>query len=210
MGSGGLPSELDPRHWQQTGAEVLEHGLPDLPSRLTYEMWIPLSYWSVGCCGVVAFMFFLPDHEDGHMRATTTLMHYTREDGRWAPPQGDLFSAWSANDGFDPITDPDDRRHLDGSTITYGQFSPRDRHEPGRPASAAIGHVSPEVKYLAVIQDAQQDYRRLQSHFGTYLVCVEHPGPFGVAAFDSTGKLMEVLPYPPLGYQLHQRHRTGT
>jgi hypothetical protein len=37
--------------------------------------------------------------------------------------------------------------------------------------------VSPEVKYLAVIQDGQQDYRPLQSHIGTYLVCLEKPGP---------------------------------
>jgi len=176
-GSGELPRELDPRHWRQTGAEVLENGLPELPSRLTYEMWIPLCYWAGGCCGVVAFMFFLPDHEDGHMRSTTTLMRYTRQDDRWLPPPSTQFFGHSSNDGFDPVADPDYSRHLDGSTMTYGQFSPRDSHEPGRPASTALGHVSPEVKYLAVIQDGRYDYRPLQSHFGPGLYAWNSQAP---------------------------------
>jgi len=205
-----LPSELDPRHWRQTGARVLEHGLPDLPASLTYEMWIPLGYWTGGCCGVVAFMFFSPDHEDGHMRPMTSLMPYSREDGRWVPPPGNTFAAGGIKDGFDPVTDPDYSRHLDGSIMTYGTFSPRDSHEPGRPASTALGHVSPEVKYLAVIQDGEQDYRPLRSHFGTYLVCVEKQGPFDVAAFDGDGRLLQILQHPSPMYLRHRSRSANT
>jgi hypothetical protein len=209
-GPGALPPELDPRHWRQTGAQVLEGGPPELPSRLTHQMWIPLCCWAGQCCGVVAFMYFAPDHEDGHMRPVTTLVPYTREDGRWVAPQGNSFYGYSNNDGFDPLSDPDDRRHLDGSTMTYGRFSPRGSHQPGRPASTAVGHVSPEVRYLAVIQDGQQDYRALHSHFGTYLVCVEKPGPFDVAAFDSDGKLLDVHQYPHPMHRLHRRRSADT
>ena len=204
---GELPPELDPRHWQQTGAQVLENGLPGLPSQLTYEMAIPLCYWSAGCCGVVAFMFFWPDHEDGRMEPSISVIPYSREDGRWVPPQGDTIYGWSPNDGFDPIVDPDYSRRTDGSTMTHGSFSPRASHQPGQPASTAFGHVSPEVKYLSVIQDGQQDYRRLQSRFGTYLVCVEEQGPFDMAAFDSDGKLLDIMSYPTPAYQLQQRMR---
>src|SRR5262249_12297957 len=127
-------------------------------------------------------------------------MSFARDDGRWVPPQGERFFGYSSNDGLDPVADPGYRRHLDGSTITYGQFSPGNGHEPGRPAGTAFGHVSPEVKYLAVIQDGQEDYRPLRSHFGTYLVCAEKQGPFDVAAFDSDGRLLSVLQYPhPMG-----------
>ena len=41
-----LPAELNPRHWLQTGAEVIEHGLPELPPRLNYQMVIPFCYWA--------------------------------------------------------------------------------------------------------------------------------------------------------------------
>jgi hypothetical protein len=210
MGSGELPPELDPRHWRQTGARVLEHGLPDLPASLTYQMWIPLCYWTGECCGVVAFMFFSPDPEDGHIRPLTTLMPYSREGDRWVPLPGNIFAAGGINDGFDPVIDRDYSRHLDGSTMTYGTFAPRDGHEPGRPASTALGHVSQEVKYLAVIQDGRQDYRPLQSHFGTYLVCVEKPGPFDIGAFDRDGKHLETLQHPSPMYRRHRNPSADT
>ena len=80
--------------------------------------------------------------------------------------------------------------------MTYGSFEYRDSHEPGRPGTVVLGHVSPDVIYLAVIQDGQQDYRPLQSHFGAWAVCVEKPGAFDVAAFDSDGKLLTYLERP--------------
>ena len=52
------------------------------------------------------------------------------------------------------------------------------------------------MKYLAVIQDGQRDYRPLQSHFGAWAVCVEKPGIFDVAAFDGHGKLLKCLEQP--------------
>jgi hypothetical protein len=136
-------------------------------------------------------MLFGPDPETGRIQARTTLMRYTRGDGRWIPPQGNTIGAFSLKNGFNPLTDPDDRRHLDGRTMTRFRFDTRDIREHGQYASLVQGHVSSEVKYLAVIQDGQQDYRPLRSHFGNYVVCLEKPGPFDVAAFDSNGKLLE-------------------
>lgn len=194
-----LPAELDPRYWLQTGAEVIEHGLPELPPRLTYEMVIPFCYWAAECCAVVEFMRFHPDPEDGQMRAMTTTVCYAWQDGRWVPPQGNQFTGSSY--AFDPVADPECDRHRDGSAMTYYWFSPRDSHQPSRPASTALGYISPDVKYLAVIRDGKQDYRPLQSHFGAWTVCVEKPGPFDVAAFDRDGKLLARLEYPPPGYR---------
>ena len=174
---GGLPPELDPRHWQQTGAQVLDNGPPDLPAQLTDQMWIPLCCWAAETCGVVTFMLFLPHPEDGHMRAMTTLMRYAREEGRWIPPQGNTLVASSIHNGFNPLTDPDDRRHLDGSTMTRFSFDMCDTQEPGHSASIVRGHVSSEVKYLAIIQDGQQYYRPLKSHFGEYVVCLGEARP---------------------------------
>jgi hypothetical protein len=168
-------------------------------------MSIPLCYWAAGCCAVVVFMRFLPDHEDGHMRAMKCNLPYSRQDGRWVPPQGNQ-STWSSY-AFDPVIDPSYDRHLDGSAMTYGQFSERDSHEPGRPATSTLGHVSSAVKYLAVIQDEQQDHRPLQSHFGAWAVCVEQPGAFVVAAFDNDGKLLTRLEYPP---PLRRRRHTNS
>jgi hypothetical protein len=170
--SGEPPAELDPRRWLQTGAEVIEHGLPELPPQLTYQMSIPMCYWAAECCAEVTFMRFLRRPEDGHMAALTTTVPCARQDGRWVPPRGNqhLLSSYA----FDPVTDPDYDRHLDGSAMTYGKFRGGDSHEPGHPASSALGHVSPAVKYLAVIQDGHQDYRPLQSHFGAWAVCVEN------------------------------------
>jgi hypothetical protein len=45
--------------------------------------------------------------------------------------------------------------------MTYGEFAESDSHEPGQPASTAVGYISPAVRYLAVIQDGRQDFRRL-------------------------------------------------
>jgi hypothetical protein len=89
-GTGALPAELDPRHWLQTGAEVIEHGLPELPPQLTHRMSIPMCYWATECCAVVTFMRFLPHPEDGHMMAMTSTAPYARQDGRWDPRQGKL------------------------------------------------------------------------------------------------------------------------
>jgi hypothetical protein len=184
---------------RETGAAVIEHGLPELPEQLTHQMRIPFCSWSAGCCAVVAFMQFSPGQQPGRMEASALKMPYFRQDGRWVPVPRQGFLALSL--GFDPVAGPDYGRRLDGSTITYCQFSHGDSHEPGQPASTVLGFASPDVKYLAVTQDGQQDYRPLQSHFGAYLVCVEKPGPFDVAAFDSDGQLLETLAYPLPGYR---------
>ena len=207
-GSSAPPAELDPRRWLQTGAEVIEHGLPELPPQLTYQMSIPMCCWAAECCAEVTFMRFLRHPEDGHMAAMTTTVPYARQDGRWVPPRGNQYHLSSY--AFDPVTDPDDDRHLDGSAMTYGRFRVGDSHEPGHPASSAVGHVSPAVKYLAVIQGGHQDYRPLQSHFGAWAVCVEKPGSFDVAAFGSDGKLLQCLEHPSPLHRLRRPPRTNT
>ena len=159
-----LPTELDPRHWLQAGAHVIENGLPELPETLSHAMSIPICYWSAGCCAVVTFMRFLPHPQGGHIRAMTSTVPYRREGDRWAPPDGRTF-IWQSY-AFDPVTDPGFDQHLDGNSMTYGNVAERDSHQPGQPASTALGHVSHAVRYLAVIQDGRQDYRPLQSHFG--------------------------------------------
>ena len=194
MTGSGLPPELDPRHWRQTGAQVLDHGVPDLPAQLTSQMSIPLCSWAAETYGAVVFMLFLPDPQDGQQRPSVTLMTYTRHNGGWIAPPGNTLSSWGSNDGFNPLTDPHNRPPLDGSHMTRASST---MHESGgQHASIIEGHVSPDVKYLAVIQDGKQDYRPLRCHFGYYVVCPDKPGPFDVAAFDSHGKLLSFMSYP--------------
>jgi hypothetical protein len=202
--AGELPAELDPRHWLQAGAEVIENGLSELPSRLTHQMSIPIAYWSAECCAVVAFMQFRRDYDTGQVWAATCTVPYAREDGQWVPPRHSVFY-WQSY-AFDPVTDPGCDRHLDGNAMTYGAVGENAGHEPGQPASVTLGHVSPAVRYLAVIQDGRQDYRPLQSHFGAWVVCLEQPGIFDVAAFDSDGSLLACLEHP-FPFTRHLRRR---
>jgi hypothetical protein len=183
---------------------VIESGLPELPSRLTHQMSIPISYWSGECCAVVAFMQFRRDPDTGQMWAATCVVPYAREDDRWVPPRHDVFS-WRSF-AFDPVIDPGYDRHLDGNAMTYGDAGENAGHEPGRPASFTLGNLSPSVKYLTVIQDGQQDYRPLQSHFGAWVVCTEQLGIFDVAAFDAQGRLLACLEHP-FPFTRHLRRR---
>jgi hypothetical protein len=157
-----LPRPLDPRFWLETGARVIEQGLPELPAALNHRMSIPIAYWSGECCAVVTFMQFRSDR-DGVGWAATCTVPFARQGSHWNPPQNHAY-LWSSY-AFDPVTDPGFDGHMDGYAMTYGDLLQSD-HEPGQPANTALGHVSPAVRYLAVIQDDRQDYRPLHSHFG--------------------------------------------
>ncbi len=188
-----LQAELDPRRWLDTGGRVIEHGLPALPKILTYQMSIPVCYWTADSCAVVAFVHFRPSPQDGIMRAMMTIVNYTRDTGEWTTPSSGSFA--SSSYAFDPVANPSYQRHLDGNAMTYGHTS-QQAPTLGRPASTAFGYVAPEVRYLAVIQGGRQDRRELQSHFGAWIVCTEWPGTFDVAAFDNQGELLTRLEHP--------------
>jgi hypothetical protein len=59
------------------------------------------------------------------------------------------------------------------------------------------GIAAPPVKYLAVIQDGHQDRRRLDNHFGAWVVRTDRAGPFRVAALDQNGTTLAEIEYPP-------------
>ena len=193
-GTGQLSPGLDPRHWLQTGAGVLDHGLPGLPGQLTHEMSVPLCCWAAGRCAAVAFLQFHRDPDDGRVQAMAATVPYTRQDGRWVPPQGSISYWWSFK--FDPVSDPGRDLSLDGRAMTYGNVREPESRQAGQPGSITFGSASPDVKYLAVIQDGRLDRRPLQSHFGTWIVCLEQPGTFDVAAFDTHGSLLACLEHP--------------
>jgi hypothetical protein len=78
-------------------------------------------------------------------------------------------------------------------------------------APAVTGAATAIVGVSGILATYKAGARQhLQSHFGTYLVCVEKQGPFDVAAFDSDGKLLSVLPYPHPMYRRHRRHSATT
>ena len=77
----------------------------------------------------------------------------------------------------------------------YGSLSSI-RPEGKPPAWVASGRASGEVAYIAFVKAGVEDRRRLNSHFGSWVVCTEVPGPFEVVAFDSSGQLLARLPHP--------------
>jgi len=60
----------------------------------------------------------------------------------------------------------------------------------------ATGHVSREVQYVALVQEGSEERRRLDSHFGTRVACIQAPKPFEVVALDSSGQELSRLRYP--------------
>ena len=45
-----LPPQFDPKNMARTGIAVLDHGLPPLPDVLSYQMAIPVAYWTASRC----------------------------------------------------------------------------------------------------------------------------------------------------------------
>jgi hypothetical protein len=191
---GDLPAELDPLNQLRTGAKVLDSGLPELPGVLTYQMSIPVCYWTAATCGVVAFLHFRRFGDSPEAIPMTTIVSYAREADRWRPPGAGALVSWSY--AFDPIAQPGYARHLDGNALTYGETSQQDHPRPGQPACYAMGYVAPVVTYLAVLQDGHQERRTLQSRFGAWIVCTDQPGSFDVAAYDQEGSLLACLEHP--------------
>jgi hypothetical protein len=72
-------------------------------------------------------------------------------------------------------------------------------------ANAVYVSAPHEDTIYIVTESALPEFLR----FSTYLVCVEQPGPFDVAASDNDGKLLKFLQYPPPGYRPRRRLRVG-
>jgi tetratricopeptide (TPR) repeat protein len=187
----GLPTEFDPRNMVRAGLDVLEHGLLPLPDVLAHEMAIPVAYWKAGPCAVVLILRF--SYLTGEPTPMAMPVTYSRAaDGTWEAPTG-AFSAGSFS--HDPIADPGGQRDLGGRPMTGGRGSWATEITPGSPASIVTGRAAPEVRYLAVVKDGQEDRRPLESHFGAWVVCNEQPGPFDVVGFSEGGDVLSRIPH---------------
>jgi predicted negative regulator of RcsB-dependent stress response len=176
-----LPPQFDPRRMVRTGVEVLSHGLPELPEQLSYLMAIPVAYWTTQHSAVVLFLEFEREgrqHFPGVLHVT-----YSRDDDGWTPD--DHFHGMSYS--HDPIANPGSLRDLGGSAMVTGGGTGLQPH----------GRSSPAVKYIALIQDGQEDLRPLESHFGAWVVSTEQSSPFQVEGRDADGNVLGRISFEP-------------
>jgi hypothetical protein len=162
----------------QTGIDVLGHGLPELPAELSYLMTIPVAYWTAQQCAALVFLQFRR-HGRQH-RPMALQIIYWRGDHSWIPPKG--FAGTSFR--HDPIANPGDRHDLNGRPMVHGGASEARQETPGRPAVVLMGRAAPAVTHLAVIQDGHVDKRRMDSHFGAWVVCTERLASFEMEGMD--------------------------
>jgi hypothetical protein len=175
------------------GIDVIENGLPPLPDVITYEMMIPISYWTASRSAVVVFLRFTENPVDGGIQPVAMEIPYYREAGKWTVKTSGAVGA--SGFAFDPVARPGFVDDLDGNPIVYGSLSSI-RPEGKLPVWVASGRASREVAYIAFVKAGVDDRRRLDSHFGSWVVCTEVPEPFEVVAFDSSGQPLSRLPHP--------------
>ena len=158
-------------------------------------MTIPIAYWTADRCAVVLFLSF---HRDGRHgpQPVATMGEYSRDAGQWVAVPG----FWVGTSfSIDPIARPDDGRDLAGRPIAAGSGAWSDQPTPGRPARIMHGRVGPGVTELILVQDGREIRRRLDSHFGAWVICSEHATPFQVCALDADGTILGSInePSPP-------------
>jgi hypothetical protein len=176
------------------GIDVIEKGLPPLPDVITRELMvpIPISYWRAPDSAVVVFFYFseLPGYG---VRPFVSEFPYYKEAGKWTVETHGEFTG--SGFSFDPVTEPERVDDLDRSHFVRGSLSRKQAE--GKPHMwVATGHASREVAYVALVQAGTEDRRRLDSHFGTWVVCTQVREPFDVVAFDSSGQELSRLAYP--------------
>jgi hypothetical protein len=165
--AGSLPQQFDPRQRALAGLDVLHHGLPELPQVLTYEMSVPVAFWTSAACAVVLFLYY--SRQPGDIpHPVVSQGSYYRDGDRWRAHRYWTGHGWS----HDPISNPGDLRDLGGPAITV------------------TGRVSPAVTTIALVHDGQEDRRSLRSHFGAWVVCLEQWSPYQVKALDKTGAVI--------------------
>lgn len=173
---GGPPPEFHPRRMRTIGIEVLRRGLPPLPKELTYQMAIPVAYWTATRHAVVLFLQFFWSDEEAKWFPTVTMGPFTREGDGWTSPK-----FWAATDWWhDPLANPGDLGDLDGRAMVTGGGAETIRH----------GRVAPAVTEIGLIQDGHEDRRPLESHFGAWVVCTDQPSPIHVTAYDKNGVML--------------------
>jgi tetratricopeptide (TPR) repeat protein len=188
----GLPSPFNPRNMLRTGIEVLEHGLPALPAELSYLMAIPVAYWTAEHCAVVQFLTYRRhgrSHNASHVQVT-----YERVAGSWRAGPGAVY--FGHGPVHDPIASPGDRREMSGNLMVRGGGSHVREVMPGQPAAILSGRAAQPIARLALVQDDQTDKRRLDSHFGAWVVCTESPSPFQVQGLDQDGNVIAAISHP--------------
>jgi len=134
-----LPPQFHPHNFTRTGIEVLSHGLPALPEVLTYQMAIPVAYWTASQCAVVVFLTFnglgLGGREPMLLQVT-----YSRTGEGWTGQRHSYGSSF----GHDPIARPGYRRDLDGQPMVCGGSAYATQPPPpGHPAVIVTGRAGP-------------------------------------------------------------------
>jgi TolA-binding protein len=166
-----VPPGFDPQNMARTGIAVLANGLPSLPEPLTHRMAIPMAYWAARETAVVLFLRF---HRHRRTWQPIALMvTFTRQEGEWKPD-----THWHGTSFHDPFTDPGGLYGLAGRPIASSG---------GLGDTICHGTAAPAVKYLALIQDGEEDRRGLDNHFGAWVIRAEKPGQLAVAALDENG-----------------------
>jgi hypothetical protein len=176
-----LPDSFDRRNMRQSGVEVLKHGLPSLPEQLTYEMAIPVAYWTAGLCAVVLFLEF--QHDSDVPEPVVLMGGYSCDAGSWAAHRNWFVTGWSD----DPIANQGRVPDLDGRVIATSGGTRSKVPRPGVPAAVVHGRAAQVVSEIGLIQDGREDRRPLESHFGAWVICTERPGPFRITAYDKNG-----------------------
>ena len=164
---------------RRTGIEVLRGGLPPLPGKLTYQMSIPVAYWTANLRAVVLFLGWEDEEE---WFPEMTMATFTRDGDSWTSPKHWMGTGWS----HDPIANPRSRRDLGGRAMVTGGGSETVMH----------GRVAPAVKEIGLIQNGHEDRRPLESHFGAWVVCTDEPSPFRVTAYSKSGVMLADIEGP--------------
>lgn len=176
-----LPPQFDPRNIVRTGLEVLDRGLPDLPDRLSYLMAIPAAYWTAQHSAVVLFLQFKRHGSTHHPEVLHVT--YARTDTGWTANRHFIGTSYS----HDPIASPGSLRDLGSNAMVTGGGTETQPH----------GRAAPAVKYIALIQDGQEDLRPLHSHFGAWVVSTERVAPFQVEGRDADGNVLARIDHQP-------------
>jgi len=186
-----LPPQVDPRNILRTGIEVLSDGVPKLPAQLSYLMAIPVAYWTAQQNAVVLLLRFKP-HGRRH-RPMVWHVTYARTETGWTAHR--RFGATGFS--HDPIAEPRSRRDLGGQKMVTGGGAQARQAAPGRLAIVRHGRAGRAVKYLALIQDGREDLRRLESHFGVWVICTDELSPIQIEGRDANRNVLDRITFQP-------------
>jgi hypothetical protein len=183
-----LPPQFDPRNIERTGLEVLSSGLPALPEELSYQMAIPVAYWTTQHSAVVLFLKFKPRGRRHDPRVQEAV--YNRVGTGWMAANDHMRVMARTSFAHDPIAAPGSQRDLYGSALVPRGISRPCEPAPGRPV-IQHGRAAHAVRYLAVIQDGKEDLRPLESHFGAWVVCTDQLSSAEIEARDADGNVLD-------------------